>query len=46
MFFCGVFFIVLGLGNFFSTLATLNAKRRKVMRRISSRESFGDGKNN
>jgi len=46
VFFCGVFFIVLGLGNFFSTLATLNAKRRKVMRRISSRESFGDGKNN
>ena len=25
---------------------SLNAKRRKVMRRISSRESFGDGKNN
>ena len=42
VFFCGLLFLILGLGNFFSTLATLNAKRRKVMRRISSRDSLGE----
>ena len=42
VFFCGLLFLILGLGNFFSTLATLNAKRRKVMRRISSRDGLGE----